>query len=119
MFNVLECLAAFAQLRPRLQALHGAVLVLLVAFAGPIAAQSGAPSQADPAGSEPRSITSMVIAGGGTTTARSSCFELAGTIAQSASGQSQGATYALTAGFWGPPRGTDTLFRSSFEACQP
>ena len=64
-------------------------------------------------------ISASVIAAGGITRATSACFELAGTSGQPAVGVTQGATYELRAGFWGNAVFADSLFRSSFEDCQP
>lgn len=64
-------------------------------------------------------ISQHVIAGGGVAHASSPCFDLAGTIGQPVAGRTQGGAFALDAGFWGATASTDSIFRNSFEACQP
>jgi hypothetical protein len=119
MSNVLEWLVGLLQCRHRFFPLCFSLSLMLVTAEGSVAAQSATSTQTNPSGTQTYAITAKVIAGGGTMIARSPCFELAGTIGQPAAGPSQSATYALNAGFWGAPARTDTLFRSSFEACQP
>jgi hypothetical protein len=64
-------------------------------------------------------IRASVIAGGGVAAARGPCFDLAGTAAQPVAGTSEGGSYRLRSGFWGGTVQGDSLFRSSFEECQP
>lgn len=66
----------------------------------------------------PFSINHHVIAAGGVTRAKNACFELASTIGQPIGGRSEGGVYTLDAGFLARRIETDSLFRSSFEACQ-
>jgi hypothetical protein len=64
-------------------------------------------------------ISQHVIAGGGIGYAASPCFDLRGTIGQPVAGRTQGGAFTLDAGFWATPVSTDSIFRNSFEACQP
>lgn len=61
-----------------------------------------------------------VLAGGGTSLARSTCFTLSATIGQSTLGGISNGSFALDAGFWIAPAPLgDTLFQDSFEKCSP
>jgi hypothetical protein len=64
-------------------------------------------------------ISQHVIAGGGVSHAASPCFDLTGTIGQPVAGRTQGGAFTLDAGFWTNSVSTDSIFRNSFEACQP
>lgn len=64
-------------------------------------------------------VSQHVIAGGGVSHARSACFDLAGTVAEPVAGSAQGGNFLLEAGFLAMPVTTDSLFRNSFEVCQP
>lgn len=64
-------------------------------------------------------VTQHVIAGGGVSRARSACFDLDGTVAEPVAGLAQGGAFTLNAGFLAMPVPTDSLFRNSFEVCQP
>lgn len=88
----------------------------MVALSG-VAVAEQAPVAPD--GDPPFRITREVIAGGGISRARSACFDLAATIAEPVTGTAGNAMFSLTAGFWSDPASTDSIFRSSFESCQP
>ena len=61
-----------------------------------------------------------VLAGGGTSLARSACFTLSATIGQPALGAISNGIFALDAGFWIAPAPLgDILFQDSFEKCSP
>ncbi|MBN8482518.1 MAG: hypothetical protein J0L88_13120 [Xanthomonadales bacterium] len=91
-------------------------LFALVACIGttPVHASDGRPN-----GEPPFRIEQRVIAGGGESRARSACFDLAATLAEPVAGRTSNAEFALTAGFLGEAASRDSIFRSSFEACQP
>jgi hypothetical protein len=78
-----------------------------------------APRLADPVPSGVSLVTQHVIAGGGVSRARSACFDLDGTVAEPVAGPAQGGAFTLNAGFLAMPVATDSLFRNSFEVCQP
>ncbi len=91
-------------------------LVALVACAGSLHAQA---SDETPSGEPPFRIDQRVIAGGGESHARSACFDLAATLAEPVAGRSSGGDFVLVAGFLGEAVSRDSIFRSSFEVCQP
>ncbi len=66
-------------------------------------------------------IQAQVIAGGGTTTAASACFDLDGTIGQPVVGRTSGGPYVLDAGFWVVPAQHERIFGNGFEIgeCDP
>lgn len=102
---------------PRRRALRAATVVA-------ICAATGASAQGDPPATERTAagvelVTQHVIAGGGVTRASSACFDLAGTVAEPVAGSAQGGSFRLDAGFLALPVATDSLFRNSFEVCQP
>ena len=74
---------------------------------------------ATPEGQPPFRLVGQIVAGGGTNHARSPCFDLASTVAEPVAGRSAGADFILAAGFLGEAQSRDSLFRSSFESCQP
>ena len=87
-----------------------------IGMSGALASEAeGAAASGDPT----FRITREVIAGGGVTHASSACFDLSVTIAEPVAGTAAGGVYALTAGFWSDPASIDSIFRSSFEDCQP
>ena len=96
---------------------HAAVVVALCAAAAAFAQGEPPESMRAPAGVA--LVTQHVIAGGGVTRARSTCFDLAGTVAEPAAGSAEGGNFTLDAGFLAMPLATDSLFRDSFEVCQP
>jgi hypothetical protein len=101
----------------RRRALRAAAVAALCAAAG-ASAQGDAPVT----GRAPDGVslvTQHVIAGGGVTRASSACFDLAGTVAEPVAGSAQGGSFRLDAGFLALPVATDSLFRTSFEVCQP
>ena len=71
------------------------------------------------AGAGPYRISHEIIAAGGVDRARSACFDVASTIAQPVTGTSSGGGFSVTAGFLDDLASRDSLFRSSFESCQP
>jgi hypothetical protein len=100
------------------------LIVVCLVLAGtatvPVAqAQAIAATAQEPAGAGSFVITQHVVAGGGVARARSACFDLAGSIGQPVTGRTQGGDFSLDAGFWAVRVATDSIFRSSFEACQP
>lgn len=105
-----------AQARRRC-ALQAAAVVAICAAAG-ASAQVDAPAT-DRAPDGVSLLTQHVIAGGGVTHASSACFDLAGTVAEPVAGSAQGGSFRLDAGFLAVPATTDSLFRNSFEVCQP
>lgn len=104
--------------RWRASALLAASCALPVFVPASAIAQAPDPSTANPAGTT-FTITETVIAPGGVTRSRSSCFELSGATAQPVAGPASGDTYEVYAGFWDNGDSTDTIFRNGFEACQP
>ena len=64
-------------------------------------------------------LTRQVIAGGGSTDARSACFDLDATMGQAVAGTVQGGGYTLTSGFFADRAHGESLFRSGFESCPP
>lgn len=96
-----------------------AIAVVAMCVATGAAFAQGAPAEAERAPSGVSLVTQHVIAGGGVTHARSACFDLDGTVAEPAAGSAQGGNYTLDAGFLAMPVATDSLFRNSFEVCQP
>ncbi len=66
-------------------------------------------------------VSGYVIAGGGTSQSRSTCFTLAGTLAEPVAGDfSSAGGYDVLSGFWAVPASTqDSLFASGFENCSP
>ncbi len=76
-------------------------------------------SDETPRGETPFRIDQRVIAGGGESHARSACFDLAATLAEPVTGRSSGGDFVLAAGFLGEAASRDSIFRSSFEVCQP
>jgi len=95
-------------------------LAIVLALVGNPASAGSPPSAGDaPSGSVIFVVTGHVMANGGTTRARSPCFDLAASIGQPVSGSTQGGVYSLYAGFLGELDPHDSIFRSSFEVCQP
>ncbi len=93
--------------------------LLSIAFA---AACGIAPTQASNDagdGEVPFRISQRVLAGGGVSHASSACFDLAATIAEPIVGRSSGGAFVLVAGFLGEAEARGSIFRSSFEDCQP
>ena len=64
-------------------------------------------------------LTRQAIAGGGSTGARSACFDLDSTVGQADAGTAQGGGYTLISGFFADLAHGESLFRSGFEGCQP
>lgn len=95
------------------------LLVVTLSWAVVAAAQIPAPASHAPEAGPGYQIVSAVVAGGGISRAQNSCFELSATVGQPAVGLSANSSVSLVAGFWGGAVHGDTLFRSSFEACQP
>lgn len=93
--------------------------LLMVLGSAVAAAETPAPAKQVAEGTPGYQIVSAVVAGGGISRAQNACFELAATAGQPVVGTSANSTYTLVAGFWGAAVQGDTLFRSSFEACQP
>ncbi len=93
--------------------------IVLALVGNPVSAGSLPLPDDAPSGSGSFVLTGHVMANGGTTRARSPCFDLAASIGQPVSGSTQGGAYSLYAGFLGPSNPHDSIFRSSFEVCQP
>ncbi len=91
------------------------LLFVFATLAVPAVADSGAAVEGNP----PFLVSQRVIAGGGESHARSACFDLAATIAEPVAGRSAGGDFVLVAGFLGEAAARDSIFRSSFEDCQP
>lgn len=102
----------------RRRVLHATATVVTLCAAAAAYAQ-GDRSAPAPAPDGVSLVTQHVIAGGGVTHARSACFDLAGTVAEPVAGRAQGGSFSLDAGFLAMPVATDSLFRNSFEVCQP
>ena len=101
----------------RRRVLHAAAVAALCAAAGAFA--QGDPPVSGHAPTGVSLVTQHVIAGGGVTRASSACFDLDGTVAEPVAGSAQGGSFTLDAGFLAMPVATDSLFRNSFEVCQP
>lgn len=95
------------------------LLVVTLSWAVVAAAQAPAPASHGPEAGPGYQIVSAVVAGGGISRAQNSCFELSATVGQPVVGLSVNSNVSLIAGFWGGAVHGDTVFRSSFEACQP
>jgi hypothetical protein len=66
------------------------------------------------------SLQSHVIASGGVSAAHSACFDLSATIGEPTAGSAAGGTFSMVSGFWAARVARpDSVFRSSFEGCQP
>ena len=95
-------------------------LAIVLALSGnSVGATSPVTADPAPSGSPVFTLSGEVLANGGVTRARSPCFDLAASIGQPVSGSTQGGTYLLYAGFLGDFAPHDSIFRSSFEVCQP
>lgn len=94
-------------------------LLITLSWAAVAAAQPLAPASQVPEGGPDYQIVSAVVAGGGISRTQNACFELSATAGQPVVGSSANSSFSLVAGFWAGAVHGDTLFRSSFEACQP